>query len=143
MEIAEGSVRLKSAPTGSEDSESTVEQRNGVVRFGDRFLCTVGDGYEIYSADGKVSVPWRRFGEAGAGGKGNFRAMPRTDGRFVLLTERSAKKASVWDFADAENPKLLREYRLSGNPDAGAFFEGRAIIPAGHQGLLIEKKSVQ
>ena len=140
MELSGGGVRLKSAPTSSEDSESTVEQRNGVVRFGDRFLCTVAAGFEIYSADGKVSVPWRRLGQAGAGGKGDFRAMPRTDGRFVLLTERSARKASVWDFQDAKNPKLLRKYRLSGNPDAGAFFEGRAIIPAGHQGLLIEKR---
>lgn len=139
MELSGGGVRVKDSLAGSEDSESTVEQRNGVVRFGDRFLCTVADGYEIYSADGKVSVGWRRLGKAGSSGKGDFRAMPRTDGRFVLLTERSARKASVWDSQDAENPKLLRNYQLSGNPDAGAFFEGRALIPAGHQGLLIEK----
>ena len=140
MELSGGDVRLKSEPTGSGDGGAMVEQRNGITRFGDRFLCTVVDGYEIYTADGKVSVPWRRLGKAGAKGKGNFYAMPRTDGRFVLLTERSAKKASVWDFADAENPKLLREYLLSGNPDAGAFFEGRAIVPAGHQGLLLERQ---
>lgn len=139
LELSGGTVRMKETPEKPLDGP-VAEQRNGVVRFGDRFLSTIADGYEIYSADGKVSVPWRRLGEAGAGGKGNFRAMPRTDGRFVLLTERSAKKASVWDFADAENPKLLRAYRLSGNPDAGAFFEGRALIPAGHQGLLIERK---
>ena len=65
--------------------------------------------------------------------------MPRTDGRRVLITERSACRVSVWDFKDENSPKLLSEYRLSGNPDAGTFFEERAVIPAGHQGLLVEK----
>ena len=116
--------------------ERTGDQRNGVARFGDRFLCTVGDGYEILSAAGKSSG-WRRLGGGG------FRGIPRTDGRHVLLTERSARRASVWDFKDVDRPVLLREYRFSGAPDAGAFFDGRAVIPVGYQGLAVERRAAE
>jgi hypothetical protein len=34
---------------------------------------------------------------------------------------------------------LLRSYTLPGNPDLAALHKGRAIIPAGHQGLLMER----
>ena len=39
----------------------------------------------------------------------------------------------------ASLPKLLRKYSLAGNPDIGVFFRGKAVIPAGHQGLIMEK----
>lgn len=129
---AEGPGVVRSAGfSGDEPSAPVVtDQRNGVCRFGDRFLCTVSDGFVWLSPDG-TATPWRRLGPDG------HRGSPRTDGRFVLLTERSGCRATVWDFADPENPRLLRDCRLSGNPDLGAFWRGRALIPAGHQGLLM------
>ena len=130
VKIGQGCVEVIMKPTAG--AGRVGEQRNGVSRFGDRFLYTVGDGYEIVSAAGKSSG-WHQLG------KGGFKGVPRTDGRRVLITERSACRVSVWDFKDENSPKLLSEYRLSGNPDAGTFFEGRAVIPAGHQGLLVEK----
>jgi hypothetical protein len=39
----------------------------------------------------------------------------------------------------ASLPKLLRKYSLTGNPDVGAFFRGKAVIPSGHRGLIMEK----
>jgi len=129
---ADGAVIRPVAGGGYCEPAPAVDQRNGVVRFGDRFLCTVKDGYVFLAPDGS-STQWRPLGTDG------LRGAPCTDGRLVLLTERSARKASVWDFNDARNPKLLKAYRLSGNPDTGAFFDGRALIPAGHQGLLLEK----
>ena len=38
MELSGGDVRLKSEPTGSGDGGAMAEQRNGITRFGDRFL---------------------------------------------------------------------------------------------------------
>ena len=110
------------------------EQRNGICRFGDGFLCTVADGYVLLSPDGSAT-PWRRLGPDG------HRGAPRTDGRLVVLTERSGRRTTVWDFADPSSPRLLRDYLLSGNPDLGAFWRGRAVIPAGHQGLVMEKSA--
>ena len=132
---AEGSavVRLAGVAGTASSAPVVTDQRNGVCRLGDRFLCTVSDGYVLLSPDGSAT-PWRRLGPDG------HRGAPRTDGRRVLLTERSGRRATVWDFADATAPRLLRDYSLAGNPDLGAFWRGRALIPAGHQGLLMEKE---
>ena len=130
---AEGTAVVRTAGFSGTAAAAPVvtDQRNGVCRLGDRFLCTVSDGYVLLSPDGSAT-PWRRLGPDG------HRGAPRTDGRLVLLTERSGRRATVWDFADPEAPRLLRDYGLAGNPDLGAFWRGRALIPAGHQGLLME-----
>jgi hypothetical protein len=65
--------------------------------------------------------------------------IPRSDGRIVVCTSRSSGKVRIWDFVDPERPKLLREYMLSGRPDLAAIYKGLALIPAGHQGLLMER----
>ena len=56
----------------------------------------------------------------------------------VAVTSRNTGKFAVYDFSDQDNPKLLRAYELSGNPDLAAFWRGRVIVPAGHQGLIME-----
>lgn len=129
---AEGTSVVRSVGAAGDLPSAPIvtDQRNGVCRFGDGFLCTVSDGYVLLAPDGSAT-PWRRLGPDG------HRGAPRTDGRLVLLTERSGCRATVWDFADPESPRLLRDCRLSGHPDLGAFWHGRALIPAGHQGLLI------
>jgi hypothetical protein len=38
-----------------------------------------------------------------------------------------------------DKPVLLRAYALSGNPDLASFWRGCAVVPAGHQGLLLER----
>ena len=65
--------------------------------------------------------------------------VPRSDGRIVVCTSRSKGEVHIWDFANPRKPKLLREYKLSGRPDLAAIHNGLAIIPAGHQGLLMER----
>ena len=120
------------SPNSDAFTRVVTDQRNGVCLLGDRFLCTVSDGYVLLSPDGSAT-PWRRLGPDG------HRGAPRTDGRLVLLTERSGRRATVWDFADPDSPRLLHDYSLSGNPDLGAFWRGRALFPAGHQGLLMER----
>ena len=127
--FASNRVRL-AADAGGDGRGPATDQRNGVCRFGDRFLCTVKDGF-VFLAPGNVTTPWRPLGPDG------HRGSPATDGRLVLLTERSGRRATVWDFSDPDAPRLLADHALSGNPDIGAFWRGRALIPAGHQGLLM------
>ena len=118
----------------------TIDQGNGICVFGnDRYLYTVGAGYVFMTPDRKRSE-WHPFPPVEAFGKGaRFGGIPRSDGRLVVCTGRSARKYVVWDFADPDAPKLLRAYQLSGNPDIAVLHRGRAIIPAGHQGLIMEK----
>lgn len=129
-------------------------QGNGICRLGaNRFLYTIQQPqssvydygtaafYVLVEADGTYSRPLALppVPAFGKGRSARFSGIPRADGNLVLMTNRSERKAVVWDFADPENPKVLRAYTLSGNPDLGAFFRGRAVIPAGHQGLVMER----
>lgn len=131
-------------------------QGNGICRLGaNRFLYTIqkpqssaydydaAATYVLVEADGTYSKPLA-LPPVPAFGKGKaarFSGIPRAAGNLVLMTNRSARKAAVWDFADPERPKLLRAYTLAGNPDLGTFFNGKALIPAGHQGLVLERKN--
>ena len=116
-------------------------QCNGVCAFGaDKFLYTVGAGYTLAGTDRKFgpvrplpTVPGITKGE------GYFGGIPRSDGRWVVLTGRSTRRIAVFDFADPDRPVLSRSYRVSGNPDLAAFHKGRVVVPCGHQGVLLEK----
>jgi hypothetical protein len=112
--------------------EHAMTQHDGIAALGDRYVCMANDGYRLYSCDGTASK-WRCLGKNGHAG------VPRTDGRNVVVSHRAKRIVSVWDFSDVEKPVLLRRHKLAGNPDAAALYHGKALIPAGYQGLLMEK----
>lgn len=112
--------------------EHPMTQHDGIAALGDRYICIAKDGYRLYSCDG-TATEWRHLGKDGHSG------VPRTDGRNVVISHRAARIVSVWDFSDIDKPVLLRRHKLAGNPDAAALYGGRALIPAGYQGLLMEK----
>ena len=113
-------------------------QGNGVCRFGDRYLYTVGSQYQFVSPDG-ARTELRDLPFVPQWGGEHPTGIPRSDGRLVALTNRSNRRCVVCDFADPDHPKTLRAYILAGNPDLAAVWKGRAVIPAGHQGLLLER----
>ena len=129
-------------------------QSNGICRFGeDRFLYTIMPPtsaakrggttayYVFVESDGTYSEPMElpRVAAFGKGAASCFSGIPRASGSLVLMTNRSERKAVVWDFSDPAEPKVLRAYTLSGHPDIGTFSNGKAVIPAAHQGLLFER----
>ena len=111
-------------------------QGNGVCVFADRYLYTVGAKYQFVSPDGALSelraLPPDERGR-------RYSGIPRSDGRLVAVTSRNTRTLAVYDFSSPDNPTFLRAYELSGNPDLVAFWRGRVIVPAGHQGLIMEK----
>jgi len=56
-----------------------------------------------------------------------------------LNFDKIRARGPIYDFSDSDNPKFLRAYELSGNSDLAAFWRGRVIVPAGHQGLIMER----
>ena len=140
------SSALRKAPVGG--------QTDGICRMGvSRYLYTIpqprSDVYDykaaayyvIVEADGTCSDPLALppVPAFGKGAAARFSGIPRASGHLVLMTNRSLRKVVVWDFADVKAPRVLRAYSLSGNPDIGAFWGERAVVPAGHQGLLMER----
>ena len=122
------------------DTTLKPRQTNGVCRFGDsHFLVTEGRGYAFVTPDGARTGEQGMFPQLDDAMRGG--GVPRSDGRFVALTARSAKCAALYDFGDRRQPKKVRFWNLSGNPDAAAFCNGRVVIPAGHQGLLVSREN--
>lgn len=65
---------------------------------------------------------------------------PSIGGNTLALSQRHERKVRVLDISDITRPRPLREYSLFGHPGACAFWNGRTVIPAGYQGLLVERK---
>ena len=134
-------------------------QTCGVCAFGEKFLATYsshhsvkGDSrprtntaYAFAGPDMKLG-PFHDMPEVpGWGPNGTsagFVGVPRSDGRFVAMNGRSVRRAALYDFADPASPKLVKAWKLAGNPDLCAFCRGRLLIPAGHQGLLLTRETL-
>ncbi len=65
---------------------------------------------------------------------------PSTDGKTLAVSSRHNRTVKVLDIADSAHPVLKRKYNLSGHPGACDFWQGRVLIPAGYQGLLLERQ---
>lgn len=66
--------------------------------------------------------------------------LPRWDGSgTVMLTNHLGKTISKVDVSSFASPSVTYTEDTTGNPEPGIFMDGKAIIPCGYQGLLIEK----
>lgn len=56
---------------------------------------------------------------------------------------QTLRHREVWtlDIADIQHPRLKRHYSLTGNPGTCGFWRDRVVIPAGYQGLLVERRA--
>lgn len=91
---------------------------------------------QLENADGTVwsGVPIVG-GDARAGGQ------PAWDGgNRLALTRRISKDIRMVDVTDENRPVTLWTESVVGQPDTGLFHNGRLLVPAGYQGLLIEKR---
>ena len=118
-------------------------QTCGICTFGDGFLMSLSNAY---SADGETeTAPSLAYVDRNRNLvdrvtlAADDSGVPRSDGRWVALNNRSCRQVALYDFADRSAPKFKRRWKLSGHPDLCAFYRGRVLIPAGHQGLLLEK----
>ena len=69
--------------------------------------------------------------------------IPRSDDRRVVFTNRIRRRAALYDFEDAQHPRLLAAWKFSGNPDLAQFHKGKVVIPCGYQGVLLQIESRQ
>ena len=105
----------------------------GVTQYknGDALITASG---EIYRVQSGASVKAQTASLSVSG-------IPRWDGNnTVILTHLLGRKFSKVDLSNFASPSVVyTEENLSGNPKPGIFVDGKAIIPCGYQGLLIEK----
>lgn len=108
----------------------------GVTEFtGGSALVTDSNGHLFKVESGATTVSQTATVSTDAVG------IPRWDGNnTVMLTNLLGQKISKVDLSNFASPTVVyTESNLSGNPEPGIFVDGKAIIPCGYQGLLIEK----
>ena len=121
-------------------------------------VCTFRDGLSLVSGENRYGLLAPGEGDPPDGGKWRYlplapafsgdkdtavSGIPRSDGRRVVFTNRFNRRAALYDFEDAQNPRLLKAWKLSGNPDIAQFHGGRVVIPCGYQGVLLQKSNAE
>ena len=110
---------------------------DGACAYGDSLLITKNRKYFLLSLNERRNASeLTGFGIAGV----DLGGRPSTDGKRLAISSRHNRTVKVLDIADVARPKLTREYTLFGHPGACAFWNGRVLVPAGYQGLLLERK---
>ena len=116
-------------------------------------LCAFRDGLSVASQRGAYRLlrpgeldpdgPWtfRDLPDAfpGEGALSRISGIPRSDGKSVVFLSRITRRGALYDFTDAENPRLVRSWKFSGNPDLAVFHDGKVMIPCGYEGVLLQK----
>ncbi|MDF2722998.1 MAG: repeat-containing protein [Paenibacillus sp.] len=62
---------------------------------------------------------------------------PTVSGDVLFVANRLYGDVAVLDISAVHEPKLLKTFKLAGNPDLITCSNGRVIIPAGYQGMLV------
>ena len=121
---------------GNTPDATTYSWTDGACALGDRLLLVQGGDYRLLDP-GETrpasSLPAHRVEGMRLAGR------PSTDGRRLAVASRHARRVSVVDIRHPGRPTPEREYVLSGHPGACAFWNGRLVIPAAYQGLLVER----
>ena len=127
------------APVYSNDNYAVRSgASNGMVLLpdGERGLCTTKAG-EFFILKRDERRPFEELPRYGVTDRRLHGGKPTLAGNRLYMSDRMWGHVTVLDVSDLEHPKLLEERVLDGNPGIVRESQGRAVIPAGYQGLLI------
>jgi hypothetical protein len=102
----------------------------------DKLLISARGKYAVLEAnDRRPTSELPRYGVAGV----TINGRSSVSGSLLAVSQRMDREVQVFDITDITRPKLERQYTLFGHPGACAFWNGRVVIPAGYQGLLVTR----
>jgi len=109
---------------------------DGVCPLGDKLLTVKRGKYFLLDSNER-----RNASDLPAYGVEKLRLVgrPSAGGNILALASRHQREVCVLDIADIQRPRLKRPYSLFGHPGACGFWNNRVVIPAGYQGLLLER----
>jgi hypothetical protein len=109
---------------------------NGTALIGKNMLVTYGGKYFLLSP--KETRPPEALPKFGIEGR-NLDGKPSVFGTTLYVSNRYWGRVSRVDISSLEAPKLLNAVDLDGNPGVVVEHNGKMVIPAGYQGLLVER----
>lgn len=107
-------------------SEGATEFKNGSALF-------IKSGYFKTIEGGASTVSETSSAKMNSG-------IPRWDGGDkILVCHYLDFKASLFNVSSVTNATKIFEETTTGHPEPGTFWNGKAVVPCGYQGLLVEK----
>ncbi len=111
-------------------------RRGGYAACGEYALVTRDGGYSVYRPKREgdyddFEAPVHRIFDGPA-----FYGKPTVRGDLLVACDRINGEVTLVDITDLERPKLVRQLRISGNPDLAFIGDKQVLIPAGRQGLI-------
>ena len=108
---------------------------DGVTHFKDGNALITASGY-FYLVEPGASV----IKAASSSKNSNFDGIPRWDGDdSVIISNFLGLYITKADVSSISSPTQLYKETTQGHPEPGLFWNGKAVVPCGYQGLLIEK----
>ncbi|MDA3925140.1 MAG: hypothetical protein PF904_10625 [Kiritimatiellae bacterium] len=107
----------------------------GYCACGAYALLTRNGGYSFYkplvSGEYEKDIPVYRIKDGSS-----FHGKPTVRGNILVTCDRINGDITVVDITDLKDPKLIRKFKVSGNPDLAFIGDGYILIPAGNQGII-------
>ncbi|MCB1232641.1 MAG: hypothetical protein KDN19_20510, partial [Verrucomicrobiae bacterium] len=124
---------------GNTPDKRLFSWKEGACSLGDQLLVMQkGSYYLLKPGDMRDVEQLTGFGIEGHRLTG--RPTVNAQGNRLAIASRHERRIEVLDITDRENPVLLRSYEFFGHPGACGFWQDdRLVVPAGYQGLLLEK----
>jgi len=111
---------------------------DGACALGDKLLIVKRGKYALLDPNERRTVSdLPAYGVDGL----RFGGRPSVGGNVLAVSSRHQRLVWVLDIADIKRPRLKRQYSLPGHPGACAFWKDRVVVPAGYQGLLLERQA--
>lgn len=127
---------LKPTFTGITPSTKRYGWWNGVCALGDQLLLIHDGKYVLLGPNERRNVgDLPAYGVDGV----HLTGRPSVGGDVLAVASRQNREVWVLDIHDPAHPRLKHHYSLTGHPATCDFWQGRAVIPAGYQGLLVER----
>jgi hypothetical protein len=111
-----------------------VNFAGGMAACGERFLATGNGGYALL-ADGQTKVSPQRDVVRMPGQR--IEGKPSVFGTTLYVTQRWKGTIAAVDIAAPKQPKLRWSLEIDGNPGPVEELDGKAIIPAGYDGVIV------
>ncbi len=126
----------KPALAGNTPDTTRYGWTDGACAFGEKLLVIKRSKYALLEPNERRNMSdLPSYGVPGL----SFRGRPSVGGSLLASSSRHQREVWVFDITDIKKPRLKRHYSLSGHPGACGFWNGRVVIPAGYQGLLLQR----
>jgi len=115
-----------------------IGSKNGLIAFGKKTLATLRGGYVLLDRSERRPIKELKLHSLGIGRSNP--GVPNIYGKRLYTSDRSTGLVTITDISDPLNPKPIEHFETPGNPTRIEISKGRAVIPDGYHGLMVQDR---